>query len=153
MSMYYGSGFGDAAIPTAYATRDDLATWMGATAPVNADVLLRSATTLVYDATEEAYYTVDPTTGLPTDTQLLGALRDATCAQAAAWDAIKYNPLTGGVVTALVKKSKKIGSASFDVAGADVAAASQAAAAGELVPEALRILRRNNLVGNGPYAL
>lgn len=149
MSMY----FGPIVIPSMLATSDDLATWTGTDAPANSTVLLRSATSLVLDATEDAYYATESDTGLPTDTRILDALRDATCIQAAAWDAIKYNPLAGGVVTALIKGAKKIGSASFTVEGAQQAAASQADAGAQLVPEAMRLLQQNNLVGNGPYAL
>ena len=149
MSMFLGPFV----VPSLLATPGDLATWISDAAPNNALALLRSATTLVLDATEGAYYSVDVLTGLATDAQVLGAMRDATCIQAAAWNAIGYDPLAGGIVTALVKSSKKIGSASFSIAGADTAAASQAGASGQLVPEAMKKLQQNNLVGNGPYSL
>ena len=144
--------YGNFVIPETLATPTDLAEWTSTTAPANAVVLLRSATMLVLDATEGAWYDTDPATGLATDTQVLNAMRDATCIQAAAWAAINYNPLTGGIVTASVKRSKKIGSASIELAGTDAAAQSQAAAVRSLVPDALRKLQQNNLLGNAPYA-
>lgn len=157
MSMFWFAPF---VIPTSLATPTDLAVYITgnpaatpADGPTNAAILIRSATVLVLDATDGAYYAVDKTTGLATDPSQLQAMNDATCIQAAAWDAIKYNPLAGGVVTNLVKKSKKLLTASFEMAGADAAAASQAAIASELVPEALKKLQQNNLIGNGPYAL
>jgi len=147
------SMFGPHVIPTALATPQDLATWTENTAPANATALLRSATTLVLDATETAYYAVDTATGLATDPIIITALKEATCIQAATWAAIGYNPLTGGIITATVKGSKKIGSASVTVIGAEAAAASQAGASAALVPEAIRRLRLANLLGDGPYAL
>ncbi|HEY2642309.1 MAG TPA: hypothetical protein VGI56_01030 [Galbitalea sp.] len=149
MSMFLGPFV----IPPALASSADLAAWTGATAPANAAALLRSATILVLDATEGAYYNADPLTGLATDAQIKQAMNDATCIQAAAWAAISYDPLAGGIVTNTVKSSKKIGSASVTIEGAATAAASQAAASGQLVPEALKKLQQNNLLGNGPYSL
>jgi hypothetical protein len=143
--------FGTFVIPPTLATPTDLATWTGTTAPVNAPVLLRSASMLVLRETEGAYYTIDPLTGLPTDAMMINALRDATCIQAAAWAAINYNPLAGGVVTATVASSKKIGTASIVNEGAIAAAASQAAAGQTLVPEAITKLQQNNLLGSAPW--
>jgi len=151
MSLY----FDPAIIPTQYATASDLAAWTQAPAPANADQILRACTGLVLDATEEAYYTTDPTTGMATDTQILGAMRDATCIQAAAWIALNIDPATGGVLTQSLRTSKKIGTAqvTFDVADTAAAAAARQAAYTGLVPAALAHLRRYNLIGNGPYAL
>ena len=147
------SFYGPFVIPPTLAAPTDLATWTGAPAPTNAMVLLRSASALVLEATEGTYYANDPLTGLATNAIQKQAMNDATCIQAAAWAVIGYNPLAGGTVTALVKRAKKIGSASFDVAGADLAAQSQAAANRMLVPEAMRKLQQNNLLSWGPYAL
>lgn len=133
-------------VPTALATSDDLAAWTTAAAPTNAAVLLRSATTLVLAATSGALYAVDTATGLATDSGTLQTMNDATCIQAAAWDAIKYNPLTGGVITSSVKSSKSIGSAQITYADGVMAAKSRADAIAELVPDALRLLRLNGLI-------
>jgi len=57
------------------------------------------------------------------------------------------------VLTASVKTSKKIGTASITVAAADAdaAAAARAAALTSLVPEALRKLQQNNLISYSPW--
>lgn len=142
MPSYYG----DFVVPTAYAQPSDLAAYTGAAAPANATMLLRSATNLVLDATNQAYYAVDLTTGLPTDAQILAALQKATVIQAAAWAAINYDPLTGGVHTPSVIQSTKAGSASDTFADGNMAAQARADAIKGLVPEAERVLRYNNLL-------
>jgi hypothetical protein len=136
-------------VPTALATPDDLTEWTG-TAPANATALLRSATSLVLDATKLAVYCTDDDTGLPTDVNVLAAMRDATCIQAAAWVALKIDPLAGGIDIVGVKTAKHIGSAGFTVAGAEQAAAQKAAAASSLVPEAVRRLRQQGLISTFP---
>lgn len=136
----------DFIVPASLASPTDLAAWTSTAAPANAVVLLRSATLLVQEATAQAYYDVDPLTGLATDAQTKKALNDATCIQAAAWAAISYDPLTGGVVVSNVKSSKKIGTASIVYADGAQAAQSRADAISGLVPEALRKLEANNLV-------
>jgi hypothetical protein len=143
--------YGNFVVPDALAQPEDLAEWTQTAAPANAAVLLRSATSLVLEATRQAYYPVDPLTGLSTDAQIGQALKDATCVQAAAWAALGYDPLTGGVVTSKVASSKKIGTASVQFADSQIAAASRAAAATELVPEAERILELNNLLLPNPW--
>ncbi|MDP9185623.1 MAG: hypothetical protein M3O29_08155 [Actinomycetota bacterium] len=139
--------FGNFVVPDMLAQPADLTAWAGVT-PTNASVLLRSATSLVLDATKGAYYDVDPLTGLATDTAVAKVLNDATCIQAAAWDAIKYNPLTGGVLTAAVAEEKSIGSAKLKYADAGAAATSRAQAVAGLVPDALRKLAQNNLLAS-----
>jgi hypothetical protein len=69
-----------------------------------------------------------------------------TCAQAAAAAAIGFDPLTG-ILTPSVASSKKIGTASIVYAdAADSAQVRAALVAGELVSEAHRIGRQNNLI-------
>jgi hypothetical protein len=138
--------FGDFVIPTFLATAADLAEWTGAPAPVNATQLLRSATSLIMDATSTAYYDVDTLTGLATNALVKQAMNDATCIQAAAWAAIGYDPLTGGVITASTAVAKSIGTAHIAYADAGQAAAARADAVVGLVPEAIRILSQNNLL-------
>lgn len=152
MSGYWGT---PPVIPVTLASPSDFATWTGTTAPANITAILRSCTSLVLDATETAYYTVDSTTGLATDPIILAAMRDATCIQAAAWVALAIDPLLGGTATATVKTSKKIGSAAFTISDADAAAANAArtAAMTELVPDAFRKLQQLNLLGDSPYMI
>ena len=143
--------FGNFVVPDFLAQPSDLAAWTGAAAPGNATALLRSATSLVLEATLGAYYPVDPLTGLSTDTATAKVLTDATCIQAAAWAAIGYDPATGGVVTALVAEEKSIGSAKLKYAGAAAAAQAKQTAATGLVPDAVRKLAQNNLLATGVW--
>jgi hypothetical protein len=90
------------------------------------------------EATNQAYYSVDP-------------LTTATLIQAAAWAAIGFDPLTGGVQTSTVLQSSKAGSASDTFADAALAAQARADALKGLVPEAERVLRLNNLLIPNPW--
>lgn len=143
--------YGDFVVPTMLAQPSDLAAWTQTIPPDNATILLRSATSLVMDATVQAYYAVDPLTGLATDAQIKTAMQNATCIQAAAWAAIGYDPLTGGVITPSVASSKKIGTASIVYADGQAAADARTDALTGLVPEAERILRINNLLIPSPW--
>jgi hypothetical protein len=127
----------------AYATAADLATWTGATAPVNAAQLLRRASALVRKATAVAFYATD-TTGLPTDADTLQAFNDATCAQATFWAVNNIDPSGGALTQSGILTSKRLGSASlnYDAAGSGSVTAWQAkvAATSELCEEAFDIL-------------
>lgn len=136
----------DFVVPAALATSADYTAWTGGTAPANITNLLRSATKLVQEATAVAYYDVDPLTGLATDAQTKQALNDATCIQAAAWAALGYDPLTGGVLVSGVESGTKIGTASITFADGALAAAAKSDAITGLVPEARRVLAQNNLL-------
>lgn len=133
-------------VPDALATSEDLAAWMKTAAPANADALLRECTSLVLDATRTACYDTDPTTGIATDPIIVGALRDATCIQAAAWAKLGIDPDAGGIDMGGVRASKSIGTGSFAIAGAAQTAAAKAFAASHLVPGAVRKLRQQNLL-------
>lgn len=133
-------------VPPMLAQPIDLATWTQTAAPVNAVVLLRSATMLVQAATAVAYYDVDVVTGLATNVLTKQALNDATCIQAAAWAAMGYDPLTGGVLASGVVSSTKIGTAAETFADAGLAAQAKFDAVTGLVPEAIRKLAQNNLL-------
>jgi hypothetical protein len=137
--------FGDFVVPKFLAVPADLAEWTLAPAPLNATQLLRWATSLVLEATKTAYYDVDVTTGLATDAQIKQALNDMTCVQAAAAAALGFDPITG-ILTPSTASSKKIGTAQVVYADAAPAAAvREAIINGDLVPEAARIGRLNNL--------
>lgn len=147
--------FGSFVVPDMLANPGDLAQWTGTAAPANATQILRSCTSLVLEATEGAYYDVDPATGLATDAQILKAMQDATCIQAAAWIALKIDPSTGGVLAGSVAGSKKIGTAQivYDSTATASANAARAAAYSGIVPDARRKLQQNNLIGTGAYDL
>ena len=138
---------------TPYASTDDLAAWLGADAPANATLLLRTASYAVREATETAYYAADPVTGLPTATATLAAFRDATCAQAAALHAIDIDPTAGGALEVGVQTSIGIGSARITYADAAEAVAAKQQILGGLCLEAARILRQANIVLGVPWVV
>lgn len=138
-----------------YAASADLAAWMGAAAPANATVLLRSASLLVREATRNCFYAVD-SGNLPTDATIKQAFNDATCAQAAFWAAAGIDP-TNPIAPLSVLNSKAIGSArlGYDTAGAGSVQAYQTRvdAARTLCDEAFRILQDANLQMTGPWVV
>ena len=129
----------------AYATPDDLASWTGRDPPDGAERLLRSASMLIRRDTAAAFYLADAR-GLPTDPLVSAAFRDATCAQAAAWAALRVDPQLGGVVTARTPASKSLDGASIAYADASHAATARERAVRELVPEAVEILSAKGLL-------
>jgi len=138
-----------------YATSSDYSTWSGVdTSPANVDQLLRSASLLIAEATSTARYVVDDT-GLPTDTILVGALRDATCAQVVAWVAAGVDPTAAGLQTASIVRGKGIGSArlEYDTSLSASVTAFQARQqiASELCDEAIRILQPHRLLTTRPW--
>jgi hypothetical protein len=143
--------FGNFVVPDMLAQPTDLANWTQQPVPANAVALLRSATSLVLEATGSAYYAVDPNTGLATDTATYNALRDATCIQAAAWAAMGIDPTLGGVADAKVVQEKSIGSARLVYANAADAEQAKAASLRNLVPEAARKLQLNNLLSSNVW--
>jgi hypothetical protein len=147
MPAYYG----DFVTPTALCTPADVAAYTGTTAPTNATALIRSATRLVLRETRQAYYVVDPLTGLATDTQILGALHDATVIQVVVWAQLGYDPLTGGVQTPSVESSTKMLSSSITFADAALSAQARADALKHLVPEAEELLELQNLLIPNPW--
>ena len=147
MPAYYGNFV----TPAALCTDAEVAAYMGTTAPANAAALIRSATRLILRETRQAYYTVDPVTGLATDTQILGALRDATIIQVVVWAQIGYDPLTGGVLTPSVESSTKMLSSTIVFADAAMSAQARADAMKHLVPEAEELLELQNLLIPNPW--
>lgn len=67
-----------------YATGAELASYLGTPAPADTTRLLARASELVDDHIVTAVYAVN-TSGMPTDTVHIDALRDATCAQVEHW--------------------------------------------------------------------
>ncbi|NUO58993.1 MAG: hypothetical protein HOV78_20220 [Hamadaea sp.] len=130
-----------------YATATDLADWTGSAAPSNAVQLLRTASGLVADATVTAWYATDAS-GMPTTSYVVDAMRDATCAHAAAMAAAKVDPLAAGANTARTASRKKVGTAEVEYADAAQAAAARAALVDTLCPDAVRILRAAGLTSS-----
>lgn len=70
-----------------YATPADLTDYTGEAAPANAEQLLaRASRMLEAQVFRLCWYEADDTTGLPTNTLVSEAFRDAVCAQAEWWD-------------------------------------------------------------------
>ena len=70
-----------------YATPAELAAYTGQAAPADAAQLLtRASQMLDAQVFRLCWYVADPTTGLPTDTLVAAAFRDATCAQVQWWE-------------------------------------------------------------------
>ncbi len=133
-----------------YATSDDLATWTGATAPSNASALLRTSSLIVRRATMTATYATDEP-GLPTDADVVDALRDATCAQAAALAANDVDPAGAAAGAAGEIASSSIGSASVSFAtDADTSALTRSLLS-DLTSEAAMILGNAGLLGQPAY--
>ena len=97
------------AVGRSYATTTDLANWLRAAPPLNAQALLEGATRFLDTVVlTTSVYDVD-TGGLPTKAAVITALRDATCALAAWWHA---QGITGEDANS-VYTTVSIGSASF----------------------------------------
>lgn len=148
MTMPY---YGDFVTPAALCTPGDVAAYATIPASANVPNLIRSATRLILRETRQAYYTVDPTTGLATDAQVQGALHDACVIQVVAWAQIGYDPTTGGVLTPATEQSTKIGSASITFADGALSAQARADALRALVPEAEQLLEIQNLLIPNPW--
>lgn len=69
---------------TPYATADDLGAYLGTEPPADSDRLLIRAQELIDATLTSAMYTSD-SNGNPTDATVIGALRQATCAQVEYW--------------------------------------------------------------------
>ncbi|WP_313816351.1 hypothetical protein [Citricoccus sp.] len=132
-----------------YATEADLTEWTGAEAPANAVVLLRSASTLVEQATRNAVYGTF-TDGMPSQSRVIDAFRDATCAQASFWAANGLDPAAGSLSeqSTRVASSKSIKGASVSYDAGDTAAtkAARVAALSTLCEEAFGILDHAGLI-------
>lgn len=124
-----------------YAVAADLAAYTGEPAPTNADVLLRRASSLVTQAIRATLYESDDS-GVPTDVDRLATVKEATCAQAAAWAANNVNPLAGraGVTASIAAKSGGGVSVQYASYADDAKARSDLASGDVLVAEALRVL-------------
>ncbi|BAD58770.1 hypothetical protein [Nocardia farcinica] len=135
-----------------YAQPDDLADWLHPDdLPDDAEGarLIRYASPLVAKATVCDRYEVDPA-GLPTEPEVIEAMRDATCAHVAEWVKAGIDP-AGGVV------GREIGIASQSADGGSVVYADSVDAADiarsltRLSDAAVQILRAAGLASTRPY--
>lgn len=131
-----------------YATVEELETYLGDTAPVNAEMLIKRASRLVATATRGAIYTVDDN-DLPVDLTLLAALNEATLAQTTAWYLNDIDPRKGvGGANDVAIASKSLGGASVSYQNSQSATdAKVALASGQTLDlEAHRILLEAGLL-------
>jgi hypothetical protein len=136
-----------------YADTDDLTAWMSpAAVPADAAGLLRSASFLVRAETKKAVYATDAD-GYPTDEALLGAFRDAVCAQAAFWAASSIDPALGAAGVQPLAASKSIGGASIAYSVYAATAEARANSAGALGPDAFYILEDAGLLAGSVVLL
>jgi hypothetical protein len=126
-----------------YATSTDLAAYTGSSAPANADALLAKASRFLDSAVFRLCWFVADANGLPTDTVVIAAFRDAVCAQAAWWGAL------GDSVGAIGAGygSVEIGSVKLQRSGKDgvVAADGSDSPARQIAPEVWDVLRSPDL--------
>lgn len=135
---------GGTAAPRVYATEAEYAEWLGvATAPDGAEAALRRASMVIDQMLLSSHYETDDN-GLPTDTDVAAALRDATTAQAE-YARANRDSLGVGAVQAT---SVSIGSLSYTRASGTGGTATGGAAAWS--PVAWQILQRAGLTGLGP---
>jgi hypothetical protein len=136
-------------VSTQYATAGDLLTFdptLASAMPVNVNRYLSIASGFVADAMIGTVYDYNDFTGLPTTLAQLAAVKDATCAQVAAWITTGTDP-TGGASTGeqvpTTATLQGIGSVTF---GTTAVSAALAVAADTLCSEAWLILRRAGLI-------
>lgn len=134
-----------------YAQTSDYVTYTGVSDyPDNITSLLRSASLLITEETITSFYDVDDT-GLPTDTGILAAFNEATCAQAYLWATLGVDPNLFGIDITTPVKSSKIGTAEvqFDtqLVSSPAALAQAQATISSLCADAQRILRQAGVLG------
>lgn len=119
----------------AYATEQQLSTWLGEPAPADAEQLLRIASQIVDGMLLAAVYKVDEQ-GKPADSNTATALQDATCAQ------VEYLMDTGDTSGAIAGwQNVSIGSANLSRGSS-----SPASAASRESPHAALLLRNAGLL-------
>lgn len=130
-----------------FANSADFEKYADMTAPDNADRLLRLASGWVKHAVRRAQFDVAPS-GMPTDPDIVDALRDATCEQVLVWVQNGVEP--GKVDRRGAVSSSSIGDGSVSFETASVVAA-RAEATTALCDTALTILEEADLVGWQPW--
>lgn len=123
-----------------YATPADLADYTGTAAPAAAERLLRNASTMLESRVFRlCWFVADTTTGLPTNTIVAGAFRDAVCAQVAWWDEVGDSTGAAGVGWGSVEiGSVKLGRSVTTVSG-------DASPARQVAPQAMDALLSTDL--------
>ncbi len=128
-----------------YATTADYARWLDTAPPAGSRRALAAASRVIDDMLRTAVYDVDDG-GLPTDTDVIAALRDATCAQAEFGRAAGDSNFVGAAGVTQVA----LGSLSYTKAAAGTGSAA-AGGNGRWSATAWGILSGAGLTGNGPW--
>ncbi|WP_063023826.1 hypothetical protein [Nocardia niwae] len=133
-----------------YAVPDDLMDGWLAEEPdaAEAERDIRYASILVRKATRLDIYEVDPA-GLPTEPDVIEAMRDATCAQVAEWQEAGINPAAGSVGRVVAIKSESADGGSVTYADGPSAAEIKASLS-QLCSAGLDILRNAGLASTRP---
>jgi len=135
-----------------YADLDDYKTWSGDTAADLPDALFARASSVVDEVLIGAVYAVDGDQQ-PTDTDVIDALRDATCAQVQWFDETGDTTGSGAGGELGHITSASIGSASYSIkntGGGTDAGATQTTPSGiTIAPTVLSILRAAGLKPSG----
>ncbi len=118
-----------------YATSTDYQTYTGQTPPTGIDVLLADASRFLEARVFRlCWYETDAVTGMPTNTLVIGAFRDAACAQAQWWDELGDSTGAGGAGWGSVS----LGSAQMSRSVTNVSG--EASPAREIAPKAVDAL-------------
>ncbi|QXJ40753.1 hypothetical protein [Curtobacterium phage Parvaparticeps] len=107
-----------------YATNADVAAYLTTESPIdNVDAvsLLRTASMLVRRATRRDRYEIELATGLPKNADKAEAMKNATIAQALAWNKLRIDPVAGAAGQTAPVTSKSLGGASFSYGSLSVA--------------------------------
>ena len=134
-----------------FADSDDLERFTGEDwtqePPANAAALIRRASGMVQHAVRAARFHVGAN-GLPTDDDVLDALRDATCAQVAFWESSGVDPTKADTDARVTATSLDGASLSYDTATAAQAAKQST---DTLCGESVMILHNAGLIGGHPW--
>lgn len=132
-----------------FASADDVERFAGMANPpgVNVEKLLRRASGMVQHAVRFARFEVAPS-GLPSDPDVMDAMRDATCAQVDYWIVNDIDPTDAGTTAVVSKTSLDGASLDYDVAGARAA---HETAANIMCTESHMILANAGLIGGAVW--
>jgi hypothetical protein len=120
-----------------YATSADYTAWTGQTAPAGIERLLARASEDVDDALLTAVYSTDAD-GMPTEADVIAALRDAACAQ------VEYQQDAGDTGTGAAGRWESVSLGPVSLSGRKDAATGPEGL--DLAPRAYRALRRAGLL-------
>lgn len=132
-----------------FADEYDVERFAGVSNPANTNMekLLRRASGMVQHAVRFARFEVAPS-GLPSDPDVMDAMRDATCAQVDYWIVNDVDPTDAGTTAQVSKTSLDGASLDYDAAGARAA---HETAANIMCTESHMILANAGLIGGAVW--